>query len=106
MEDLSQYLPYLLGIAGAVLQFAIRQFKGLHDWVFYLVTILLCAAVYLLVNQIGPMWRVEVVRFLVWLGPSMLTVMGGTFLMSNGAKAGSTSLPEPLAKLLPLTDSK
>lgn len=106
MDDLSVYLPKLLPIAGMALQFAMRQFKGVNDGWYHVVAVGLTAACYLLTMELSPSWRLEIVRFLVWIPENLPLVWGGTFLMSNMARAGSTSLPATMAKAMPVTDSR
>lgn len=105
MEDLTQYLPKLLVGAGVIMQFAMRRFKGVSDVWYHVLAVVLCVGAYLLTTEMTLSWRIEVLRLLSWLPDHLPTVWGGTFAMSNLAKAGSTTLPEPMAKLMPVTDS-
>lgn len=103
MDDLTQYLPKVLIGFGAALQFA-RQFKGVPEWTYHVAAVLLCAIGYFLTVPItGASIRAEVVQLIVWLPDHLPLVWGGTFAMSNVAKAAQGTIKPALN---PLTDSK
>lgn len=106
MDDLTQYLPKLLVGAGILMQFAMRQFKGVSDVWYHVMAVTLCVGAYLLTADLTMSWRIETIRLLTWLPDHLPTVWGGTFAMSNLAKAGNTALPESMGKIMPVTDSR
>lgn len=109
-DDLKHYLPGLLMAAGAILQFAMRQFQSVKDRYYYPVAILLALGAYAFVTPlVGGHVRVWFLDFSDWLtvGGGLAMVCGGTFIVSGAAKKIAAAKPALANKLLvPLTDSK
>ncbi len=100
-------LALLLGVAGGLLQYFVRQFEALPEWVYHVLAVAICASLYVLVTPdwSAGNWRDVIIRGVVWLAERVPTVWGGTFVVSNAAKTvasrrGSSSL------LVPMTNSK
>jgi hypothetical protein len=87
--NLDPPLALLLGVTGGVLQYAIRQFDHLPEWVYHLAAVGLCFVLYVLVTPAWNQgeWRGVVINAVTWLAERVPTVWGGTFLVSNAAKA-------------------
>ena len=102
-------LALLLGVTGGVLQYAVRQFDRLPEWVYHVAAVGLCFALYVVVtpgwNQ-GE-WRQVTINAVVWLAERVPTVWGGTFMVSNAAKlVASRKSGSESSLAVPLTDSK
>lgn len=101
-------LALLLGVTGGVLQYAVRQFDGLPEWLYHVAAVGLCFALYVIVTPEwnSGEWRAVTINAVTWLAERVPTVWGGTFMVSNAAKlvAGRTGSARSLA--VPLTDSK
>lgn len=98
-------LALLLGVTGGILQYAVRQFDSLPEWVYHVAAVGLTFALYILVTpdwNHGE-WRGVVINAVAWLAERVPTVWGGTFVVSNAAKA-LASHSSSLA--IPLTNSK
>lgn len=102
-------LALLLGVTGGLLQYAVRQFDGVPEWVYHGLAVALCFGLYVLVTPTWAQgeWRAVTINAVAWLAERVPTVWGGTFITSVSAKAlasrvrGSTS-----NMLLPVTNSK
>lgn len=98
-QELAQYAPPLLLVAGGAFQW-VRQFGKVPDRWTYLYAIGLALGVYVLTydftSKLG--WQLTVIHGLLWLSGNTGTVLGGTFIASGMAKAG--------VSLVPVTNSK
>lgn len=103
-------LPMLLPLAGAVLQFVVRQFKSIPDTIFYSVAVALATGVYSLVQPAGscPAVRDCIVNYLAWMAVHFTSLLGGTAIASNAAKGIAATNPASAARnpFVPLTNSK
>lgn len=105
MEDLTQYLPHLLVVAGFSLQWAMRQFKAVKEWQYHVVAVLLCVSAHLLVHSV-PTTNAGFIKLLIWLPAAVPTVWGGTFAASSYAKSRVASGNTADSHATPLTNSK
>jgi hypothetical protein len=89
--DLDQASGLLLGIAGGVLQFAMRQFSGVKDRWYILVAVGLTFLCFALVvrNWPRPDWRDSAIVMVLWIAGHLTAVAGGTFLTSMSAHAAA-----------------
>jgi hypothetical protein len=102
-------LALLLGVAGGVLQYAVRQFDRLPEWAYHLAAVAVCFALYVMVTPEWSAggWREIVINAVTWLAERVPTVWGGTFMVSNAAKLVSARNPYAERSLLvPQTNSK
>jgi hypothetical protein len=102
-------LALLLGVAGGVLQYAVRQFDRLPEWVYHAAAVGLCFGLYVLItpgwNAGG--WREVTINAVTWLAERVPTVWGGTFAVSNAAKLVASRNGRAAGNLLvPVTNSK
>ena len=102
-------LALLLGVAGGVLQYAMRQFQNVQERWYHLAAVGLCFGLYVLVTPgwaDGP-WRESTVRAIVWLAERVPSIWGGSFIVSGAAKAVTNRWPATAGSVLvPSTDSK
>lgn len=101
-------LALLLGVAGGLLQFLVRQFEGLPEWLYHGLAVLVGFTLYVVVTptwQDGP-WRDVVIRTVVWLAERVPTIWGGTFVVSNTAKAIAAGGGRASSLLVPVSNSK
>ena len=97
-DELRQFQPQVLAILGALMQYA-RGHARFPEWAYHLSAALLALLGYALFAQVMyPDWRETVIRGLVGVSGSILSVWGGTFVASNSAKAG--------VPVFPVTNSK
>jgi hypothetical protein len=102
-------LALLLGVTGGVLQYAVRQFDNLPEWVYHVAAVGLCFVLYVVVTPEwnSGEWRQVTINAVVWLAERVPTVWGGTFMVSNAAKMVAARKAGSEASLaVPLTDSK
>jgi hypothetical protein len=102
-------LALLLGVAGGVLQYAVRQFDRMPEWVYHAAAVALCFALYVVVTPgwASGGWREVVINAVTWLAERVPTVWGGTFMVSNAAKLVSArSAGSQRSLAVPLTNSK
>ena len=108
--DPTNALPMLLPLAGAVLQFVVRQFRSLPDMLFYSIAVAMATGVYALVTPAGSCveWRVCALDYLAWMAIHFTSLLGGTAMASNAAKGVAKANPAAArgSVLVPLTDSK
>lgn len=108
--DEAKYLPVLMTAAGGVLQW-LRQFKTFREWHYHVIAVVLGVSAYWLVNPFGPdvrIWALSCIEFLS-VGGGMALIWGGTFIVSNGARAvAASSLPDAVTNsvAVPVTNSK
>jgi hypothetical protein len=104
---MTEPITFLLPLAGAVLQFIVRQFKSVPEWGFYGLAVAICLGVWWLVTPSwwAGDWRTTLLGLLGWMAVHFTSLVGGTFLASNGAKKladnGATN-----NLLVPVTNSK
>ena len=102
-------LALLLGVAGGVLQYAVRQFDRLPEWVYHSAAVALCFGLYVVVTpdwSVGP-WREVLIRSVTWLAERVPTVWGGTFAVSTAAKqVASWRKKGADTVMVPVTNSK
>jgi hypothetical protein len=111
--DLNQASALLLGIAGGLLQFLMRQFKNVSDIWYQTVAVALTLGCFWLVVRDWPLKdpRDSAIVLILWVSGHLLAVWGGTFGVSSASKAAAAKA-EAAGKsvannlLLPLTDSK
>lgn len=86
--DLDAALPILLGVAGSLLQFIMRQFEKVGDAWYHLAAVGLTAMCFILTVRDWPHpdWRDSAVVLIVWVAGHLLSVYGGTFITSNAAR--------------------
>jgi hypothetical protein len=103
--ELESFLQPLLVVAGVLLQFFVRQFKGMPEWSYHLMAVALASGAYLLVHDY-PHDRLGVIRYILWMSGGVTSIWGGTFITSSAAKGlvGAGANPENAA--IPLTSSK
>ena len=93
-QDLAQYAPPLLLVAGGLFQW-VRQYGNVPDRWTYVYAIALALGVYVLTYdftaKIGL--QLAVIHGLLWLSGNTGTVLGGTFIASGMAKAGLSVVP-------------
>lgn len=105
-------LALLLGVTGGILQYAVRQFDSLPEWVYHVAAVGLCFGLYVLVTpgwNAGE-WRPVVINAVAWLAERVPTIWGGTFVVSNAAKAIATARADNGKTsdtfMVPVTNSK
>ena len=107
MADLTEFLPKLLIGSGGLMQF-LRAAKDFPEWAYHVAAVLCCTLAYFLTTPLGQSpadFRIAVVHFLVWLPDNLPLVWGGTFAISNAAKAAATRV-DSSHPLVPVTNSK
>jgi len=111
VNELKAYLPGLMVAAGGMLQW-FRQFSAFREQYYHLVAVALgVLAFWLVTPYTGGDWRgwwLSCIDFLTVGGGGLALIYGGTFLVSNGAKAAAAANPSAAANNigLPLTNSK
>jgi hypothetical protein len=101
-------LALLLAVAGGLLQYLVRQFDKMPDWAYHSFAILIGFGLYVTVTpgwEQGP-WRDVLVRTVVWLAERVPTIWGGTFVVSNAAKAVAAGNNRASSLLVPVSNSK
>ena len=102
-------LALLLGVAGGLLQYLMRQFASIQDRWYHLVAVGFALGLYVLVTPdwLSGDWRAATIRGIVWLAERLPTIWGGSFIVSNGAKAVASRWPGAENGLaIPMTNSK
>ena len=109
MMTLDPPLALLLAVVGGLLQYGVRQFDRLPDWLYHAAAVGLTFGLYVLVTPgwADGEWREVVIKAVSWLAERVPTVWGGTFVTSKTAsaiaarrKGGSDSV------MVPVTNSK
>ena len=102
-------LALLLGVTGGLLQYAVRQFDSLPDWVYHAAAVGLTFGLYVLVTPdwTSGGWREVVINAVTWLAERVPTVWGGTFITSKTASAVAARRKSGAdTVLVPVTNSK
>lgn len=111
MDELKEYLPGLMVAAGGTLQW-LRQFKAFREEWYHAIAVALGVGAFWLVTPYAASswraWWISCIDFLTVGGGGLALIWGGTFIVSNGAKAVAASNPEAGVNsvVLPLTNSK
>ena len=109
LHDLHDYLPGLMVAAGGVLQW-FRQFKMFREQYYHLIAVGLGIGAFWLVTPYTGEWRtwwLQCLDFLTIGGGGLAMIYGGTFLVSNTAKAVAAANPAAASTVaVPVTDSK
>lgn len=102
-------LALLLTVTGGLLQYFVRQFDRLPEWVYHLAAVGLSFGLYVVVApdwNDGP-WREVLIRAVTWLAERVPTVWGGTFAVSTAAKTVASWRKNGADNVMvPVTNSK
>ena len=114
--NLSPFVGPLLVLAGVILQFAVRQFKAMPEWAYWLVVVVLTSVVYLLVfadMKNASDLRYDIIQYVMWMVGATATVRGGSSVTDAGARVVQNQNAGRLATssvavqmLVPTTNSK
>ena len=98
-KDLAQYLPPLLAVFGAALQW-LRQFPKFHDWWVALIAFVAANAAYFLTLDYShvPGFQLGAILYLLAIPAHTATVLGGTFIAARSAAGGVAIVPRTNSK--------
>lgn len=98
-QDLTQYLPPMLAVLGAMLQW-LRQFPKVHDWYVGLIAFGLANGAYFLTLDYAhlPGLQLAVIMWVLAIPAHTATVLGGTFVAARAAAGGMAAIPRTNSK--------
>jgi len=109
MDDLTVYVGPLLLLAGAVFQFALRQFKAVPEIVYWACAFGLSFGVWLLTSRVlirPDHWQLDSITALLWIATAIGTVRGGSSITDAAATKAVAANPNLVGNpMVPKTNS-